>query len=153
MELKREKEGLFIETLFFNLFWFCTTFLTTLIASFVSSKLLSILTMVFVLSFTAIFCFRKSFYFYKPIFKGIADTGENIYLFAKYTTIYELVVVGALAFLIGIISNIFPLIPFELRDTTKFALSASFTWLSCITNITKCMLEYTYTVWKTNHHK
>ncbi len=109
-----------------------------------------ILSIVLSLAFVAF-----SFHNFKLIKKELGKlpySYGNIYLFRRFTFIYEALIVVSLSFLLGISSSAFAI--FEIDDVlTQFKFNALLIGANCIVSSTKAMLGYTFTVWDATHKK
>lgn len=103
---------------------------------------------------TICFDMFAEFHYYKEIFRNdLLYSYGNIHLYKKYILLAELFAVVCLAFLIGLASPFFSLFHTEEAEFLNFFVCSALACLSCMSAGTKCMLEYTFSVWDSTHKK
>lgn len=98
---------------------------------------------------TASFCYLK---FFKHQLEELPYSYKNIYLFKKFTFLFDSLIIVSLSFLLGISSSLLTVLKIE-DELIHFELNAFLIGASCIAVSTKATIEYTYTIWDTKHKK
>ena len=106
-----------------------------------------VLLLIFVVAMTAL-----SYKLTSSKLKQVAYSYGNLYLFRRYTFLYEVIFTTAITFLLGA----FPVLVEQAKyNNTKviFRTNIGLILLSCFTAANKCFLEYIETIWQTQGEK
>lgn len=96
-----------------------------------------------------------SYYYLREIkheLETLSYSYKNIYLFRKFSFLYNSLIIVSLSFLLGISPSFLTVLKID-DELISFELNTFLIGASCIATATKGTIEYTYTIWDTTHKK